>query len=110
MPAAAGHPDEALTFIRELTGDAWQKKLAVAMSYVPNRTTLASSVAGDPGASAMAVGAANGHATPNTPGWAAVEAENPIKDYMTAVLTGKNAAQEAARASADITRAMNTGS
>ncbi|MFE6041815.1 extracellular solute-binding protein [Streptomyces sp. NPDC056452] len=110
VPAAAGHPDEALTFIKELTGDAWQKKLAVAMSYVPNRTTLASSVAGDPGASAMAVGAANGHATPNTPGWAAVEAENPIKDYMTAVLTGKNAAEEAAKASADITRAMNAGS
>ncbi|MER5897538.1 extracellular solute-binding protein [Streptomyces sp. NPDC001876] len=110
VPAAAGHPDEALTFIKELTGDAWQKKLAVAMSYVPNRTTLASSVAGDPGASAMAVGAANGHATPNTPGWAAVEAENPIKDYMTAVLTGKNAAKEAAKASADITRAMNAGS
>ncbi|MFD9502192.1 extracellular solute-binding protein [Streptomyces sp. NPDC060035] len=110
VPAAAGHPDEALTFIKELTGDTWQKKLAVAMSYVPNRTTLASSVAGDPGASAMAVGAANGHATPNTPGWAAVEAENPIKDYMTAVLTGRDAAKEAAKASADITRAMNAGS
>ncbi|CAM5612768.1 hypothetical protein SALBM135S_00575 [Streptomyces alboniger] len=35
----------------------------------------------------MAVGAA-GRATPNTPGWAAVEAKNPVKDYMTAVLTG----------------------
>lgn len=99
-----------MTFIKELTGDAWQKKLAVAMSYVPNRTTLASAVAGDPGASAMAVGAANGHATPNTPGWAAVEAENPLKDYMTAVLTGGDAAGEAAKASADITRAMNAGS
>ncbi|HWU12159.1 MAG TPA: extracellular solute-binding protein [Streptomyces sp.] len=110
VPAAAAHPDAAVTFIKELTGDAWQKKLAVAMSYVPNRTTLASAVAGDPGASAMAAGAANGHATPNTPGWAAVEAENPVKDYMTAVLTGGDAAEEAARASADITRAMNAGS
>ncbi|WP_434598994.1 extracellular solute-binding protein [Streptomyces sp. A5-4] len=110
IPAAAGHPDEALTFIKELTGDAWQKKLAVAMSYVPNRTTLASAVADDPGAAAMAVGAANGHATPNSPGWAAVEAENPIKDYMTAVLTGGDAAKEAAKASEDIARAMNAGS
>ncbi|HET6859015.1 MAG TPA: extracellular solute-binding protein [Streptomyces sp.] len=110
IPAAAGHPDEALTFIKELTGDAWQKKLAVAMSYVPNRTTLASAVAADPGAAAMAVGAANGRATPNSPGWAAVEAENPIKDYMTAVLTGADAAKEAAKASADIARAMNAGS
>ncbi|MFF2172319.1 extracellular solute-binding protein [[Kitasatospora] papulosa] len=110
VPAAAGHPDAALTFIKELTGDAWQKKLAVAMSYVPNRTSLAPAVADDPGASAMAVGAAHGHATPNTPGWAAVEAENPVKDYMTAVLTGGDAEQEAAKASADITRAMNAGS
>ncbi|MFH8867024.1 extracellular solute-binding protein [Streptomyces griseus] len=110
VPAAAAHPEEAVAFIRELTGDTWQKKLALAMSYVPNRTTLASAVADDPGAAAMAVGAANGHATPNTPGWAAVEAENPIKDYMTAVLTGGDAAKEAAKASQDITRAMNAGS
>ncbi|MEU6955452.1 extracellular solute-binding protein [Streptomyces sp. NPDC045714] len=110
VPAAAAHPDEAVAFIKELTGDTWQKKLAVAMSYVPNRTSLASAVADDPGAAAMAVGAANGHATPNTPGWAAVEAENPIKDYMTAVLTGGDPAKEAAKASADITRAMNAGS
>lgn len=110
VPAAAAHPEEAVTFIKELTGDEWQKKLAVAMSYVPNRTSLASAVAGDPGAAAMAVGAAEGHATPNTPGWAAVEAENPIKDYMTAVLTGGDPAKEAAKASQDITRAMNAGS
>ncbi|MEV4874513.1 extracellular solute-binding protein [Streptomyces cyaneofuscatus] len=110
VPAAAAHPEEAVTFIKELTGDVWQKKLAVAMSYVPNRTSLASAVADDPGAAAMAVGAAEGHATPNTPGWAAVEAENPIKDYMTAVLTGGDPAREAAKASQDITRAMNAGS
>ncbi|WP_128818961.1 extracellular solute-binding protein [Streptomyces sp. S063] len=110
VPAAAAHPDEAVTFIKELTGETWQKKLAVAMSYVPNRTSLASAVADDPGAAAMAVGAAHGHATPNTPGWAAVEAENPIKDYMTAVLTGGDPAKEAAKASRDITRAMNAGS
>ncbi|MFJ9622948.1 extracellular solute-binding protein [Streptomyces sp. NPDC101181] len=110
VPAAAARPEEAVTFIKELTGDTWQRKLAVAMSYVPNRTSLASAVAGDPGAAAMAVGAANGHATPNTPGWAAVEAENPVKDYMTAVLTGSDPAQEAAKASRDITRAMNAGS
>ncbi|NEE59901.1 sugar transporter, partial [Streptomyces sp. SID8455] len=39
-----------------------------------------------------------------------VEAENPIKDYMTAVLTGGDPAKEAAKASQDITRAMNAGS
>ncbi|MGW7665633.1 extracellular solute-binding protein [Streptomyces sp. NPDC054775] len=110
IPAVSQHHDAAYTFIKELTGDTWQKKLAVAMSYVPNKTTLAGAVAADPGASAMAVGAAEGHATPNTPGWAAVEAKNPIKDYMTAVLTGKEAASEATKASEAITQAMNSGS
>lgn len=107
IPAASGKQDAAFTFVKELTGDHWQRKLAAAMSYVPNKTTLADAVASDPGASAMAAGAAVGRATPNTPGWAAVEAKNPIKDYMTAVLTGADAPAEAARASAAITAAMN---
>ncbi|CCK24869.1 sugar transporter sugar binding protein [Streptomyces davaonensis JCM 4913] len=110
VPAVAAHQDEAYTFIKELTGDAWQQKLALAMSYVPNKTTLADAVASDPGAAVMAVGAAQGHATPNTPQWAAVEAKNPIKDYMTAVLTGRNAKSEAAKASQSITTTLNSGS
>ncbi|MFD8817531.1 extracellular solute-binding protein [Streptomyces sp. NPDC059627] len=110
IPTASTKQDAAYTFIRELTGDTWQKKLALAMSYVPNKTTLASAVASDPGAAAMAVGAAEGHATPNTPGWAAVEAKNPIKDYMTAVLTGGDVRKAATTASDAITAAMNSGS
>ena len=110
IPTASTKQDAAYTFIKELTGDTWQKKLALAMSYVPNKTTLASAVASDPGAAAMAVGAAQGHATPNTPGWAAVEAKNPIKDYMTAVLTGGDIHKRAATASEAITAAMNSGS
>lgn len=110
VPAASGKQDAAFTFIKELTGDAWQRKLAVAMSYVPNKTTLADAVAADPGTAAMAAGAAVGRATPNTPAWAAVEAKNPIKDYMTAVLTGADAGAEAAKASDSITEAMRSGS
>ncbi|MFJ8129368.1 extracellular solute-binding protein [Streptomyces hydrogenans] len=110
VPAVAAHQDEAYTFIKELTGDAWQTKLALAMSYVPNKTTLATAVASDPGAAAMAVGAANGHATPNTPQWAAVEAKNPIKDYMTAVLTGRDAEAAAAEAARSLTTTLNSGS
>lgn len=110
IPTASTKQDAAYTFVKELTGDTWQKKLAVAMSYVPNKTTLASAVAADPGAAAMAVGAAQGHATPNIPGWAAVEAKNPIKDYMTAVLTGGDIQKKAATASEAITTAMNSGS
>ncbi len=110
VPAVAAHQEEAFAFIRELTGDAWQKKLAVAMSYVPNKTTLAGAVADDPGTAAMAAGAANGHATPNTPQWAAVEAKNPIKEYMTAVLTGEDAKSAAAEASRTITETLGSDS
>ncbi|MFF1716927.1 extracellular solute-binding protein [Streptomyces sp. NPDC058268] len=110
VPTVSQHHEAAYTFVKELTGDAWQKKLAVAMSYVPNKTTLAGAVASDPGASAMAQGAAVGHATPNTPGWAAVEAKNPIKDYLTAVLTGGDPKRKAAEASDAITNAMKSGS
>ncbi|MFF2214208.1 extracellular solute-binding protein [Streptomyces antibioticus] len=110
IPAASGKPDAAFTFVKELTGDTWQRKLARAMSYVPNKTTLADAVSSDPGTAAMAAGAAVGRATPNTPGWAAVEAKNPIKDYMTAVLTGADARTEAAKASESITSAMKSGS
>ncbi|MDX3397336.1 extracellular solute-binding protein [Streptomyces sp. ME01-18h] len=106
VPAVAAHQEEAFTLIRELTGDAWQKKLAVAMSYVPNKTTLAGAVADDPGTAAMAAGSVNGHATPNTPQWAAVEAKNPIKEYMTAVLTGEDAGSAAAEASRTITETL----
>ncbi|CAL9357023.1 extracellular solute-binding protein [Streptomyces sp. enrichment culture] len=110
VPAVARHQREAYTLIKALTGEAWQTKLALAMSYVPNRTTLADAVASDPGAAAMAAGAANGRTTPNTPQWAAVEAKNPIKDYMTAVLTGRDPKAEAARASESLTTTLNSGS
>ncbi|MCX2184097.1 extracellular solute-binding protein [Streptomyces sp. SKN60] len=110
VPAVAAHQKEAYTFLKELTGEEWQKKLALAMSYVPNKTNLAAAVGSDPGAAAMAIGAVNGHATPNTPQWAAVEAKNPIKDYMTAVLIGRDAKSEAAKASRSITTTLNSGS
>ncbi|WP_062212199.1 extracellular solute-binding protein [Streptomyces sp. NBRC 109706] len=107
IPAASGEQDAAYTFVQELTGEQWQRELSRAMSYVPNRTGLADAVADEPGTAAMAVGAAEGRATPNTPDWAAVEAENPIKDYMTAVLTGGDPADAAREASEVITRALN---
>ncbi|MFD5460878.1 hypothetical protein ACFWIR_38705, partial [Streptomyces olivaceus] len=62
-----------------------------AMNYVPNKKSLAGAVSGDEGSAAMAAGAAQGRATPGTPRWGAVEADNPIKEYMTKVLNGADA-------------------
>jgi N,N'-diacetylchitobiose transport system substrate-binding protein len=77
------------------------------MNYVPNKTTLAKAVAGEEGVAAMAAGAAQGRATPTTPEWADVEADNPIKAYMTKVLTGADPATEARRASRRITELLS---
>ncbi|MFI5734459.1 extracellular solute-binding protein [Kribbella sp. NPDC051587] len=109
VPEASDAPDAAYTFIKELAGEKWQVDLAKSMKYVPNRKALASQVTGDEGTSAMAAGAANGKATPNSPNWAAVEAKNPIKEYQTKVLTGGDPAAAAQAADAIITEALNSG-
>jgi N,N'-diacetylchitobiose transport system substrate-binding protein len=54
----------------------------------------------------MAAGAAQGRATPNSPQWAQVEADNPIKSYMTAVLGGADPATAGRSASERITAAL----
>jgi N,N'-diacetylchitobiose transport system substrate-binding protein len=77
------------------------------MNYVPNKRSLAEHVAGEEGVAAMAAGAARGRATPATPQWGAVEEDNPIKRYMTRVLTGADPATEARKASRRITDILN---
>ncbi|WP_225826627.1 extracellular solute-binding protein [Streptomyces naphthomycinicus] len=96
----------ATTVVAALTGAKWDTELARTMNYVPNKTTLAGAVASEEGVAAMAAGAAHGRATPHTPQWADVEADNPIKEYMTRVLQGADAATEARRASRKITEAL----
>ncbi|MFE1845826.1 sugar transporter, partial [Streptomyces sp. NPDC059515] len=77
------------------------------ITYAPNNTPPAGGGAGAHAVAAMAAGAARGRATPSTPGWGRVEADNPIKDFMTKVLTGADPAEEARRASRRITDALS---
>ncbi|MEV0848216.1 extracellular solute-binding protein [Streptomyces sp. NPDC049954] len=107
VPEASAHPEAAYEVVKALAGTKWQSDMAKTMSYVPNRTSLAEVIAGDEGTAAMAAGAAQGHATPNSPEWAAVEATNPIKEYMTAVLTGTDPEKAARTASESITKTLN---
>ncbi len=108
IPVAAAQQEQAYQVVKSLTGPRWQTELAKTMNYVPNRTSLAKA-SSDPGAQAMALGARNGHGTPNSPNWAAVEARNPIKDYLTDILTGADPLTAAREADAVITAALNTG-
>jgi len=108
IPEASRHQTAAYEVVKALAGDRWQSDMAKEMSYVPNRAALAGALAGNEGAVAMAAGAVNGHATPNSPNWAAVEANNPIKQYMTQVLTGADPATAGKAASEAITKALNS--
>ncbi|MEV6290692.1 extracellular solute-binding protein [Streptomyces sp. NPDC051896] len=103
VPADTEDQFAATAVVGALVGAKWDTELARTMNYVPNKTTLAGAVAGEEGVAAMAAGAAQGRATPSTPQWADVEADNPIKEYMTRVLQGADPATEARRASAKIT-------
>ncbi|WP_407700411.1 extracellular solute-binding protein [Streptomyces beihaiensis] len=104
IPADTDDRRGAVAVVEALAGKKWDTELARTMNYVPNKSDLATAVAGEPGVAAMAVGAAHGRATPASPLWANVEAgDNPIKTYMTRVLTGADPAAAAKRASRVIT-------
>lgn len=103
IPERADEQDAAYAFVKLLTGEKWQRELARTMSVVPNSTELADALEDDPGAAAMAEGARNGHATPNSPRWGELEEDNPIKRYQTAVLRGADPRTAARRASDEIT-------
>ncbi|MEW2168077.1 extracellular solute-binding protein [Streptomyces sp. NPDC007084] len=97
----------ATAVVAALAGAKWQTELARTMNYVPNKTKLAGAVSGEPGVAAMAAGAAQGRATPTSPQWAAVEADNPIKACMTKILGGADPATEARKASDRITSVLS---
>ncbi|MFJ8885819.1 extracellular solute-binding protein [Streptomyces sp. NPDC102402] len=109
VPEGADQRGEGIEVVKALAGEKWQTELARAMSYVPNKPALAGVVEGQEGTSAMAVGATEGRATPNSPFWPTVEADNPIKPYMTAVLEGGDPAEEAKKASDRITSKLAIG-
>ncbi|MCW8218882.1 extracellular solute-binding protein [Streptomyces griseolus] len=109
VPEESKERGEGIEVVKALAGEKWQKELARTMSYVPNKPSLAHVIDGQEGTAAMAEGAAQGRATPNSPHWAAVEAVNPIKPYMTAVLEGADPAKEAKEASERITAKLITG-
>ncbi|GGZ62244.1 lipoprotein [Streptomyces subrutilus] len=108
IPDKTPHRARAVEVITALISEKWQTELARTMSYVPNKTTLAHLVEGNDGAATMAVGAAQGRATPPTGRWAELEGKNPIKPYMTAVLTGQDPKQAAKTASDTISKVLSS--
>lgn len=108
IPERTKQRKNAVNVITALVSERWQTELARTMSYVPNKTTLAHVVEGNEGAATMAVGAAQGRATPKSARWAEIEAKNPIKPFMTAVLTGQDPKQAARTASETISKVLSS--
>ncbi|MBD0707032.1 MULTISPECIES: extracellular solute-binding protein [unclassified Streptomyces] len=106
IPQNAPQRTAAIDVVKALAGEKWQSDLARTMGYVPNKKGLASVVAGEEATAVMAQGAARGRATPNSAQWANVEADNPIKPYMTSVLQGGDPMRAAKLASEAITQTL----
>lgn len=111
IPEKADARAAAVEVVKALASERWQTDLARTMNYVPNKEALAGVIQGQESTAAMAAGAAaeGSRATPTSPKWADVEVDNPIKPYMTAVLTGGDSSRAARQASDKITSILSPG-
>ncbi|MFC9823810.1 extracellular solute-binding protein [Streptomyces erythrochromogenes] len=77
-------------------------------ALLPNQAAANFTPAAGSFAEAMGKAGVNGKITPVTAGWANVETEpNPIKEFMTKVLKGEDAAKAGAEADAEIAKRIN---
>lgn len=98
LAIAAGSEKQELAkeFLKIALNDTYEGQLAKEGGVIPNKESLQAQLKGNAAAQAAAPAAATGGTTPLIPEWAAVEnAPNPVKTYMTAVLTGKSPAEAA---------------
>ncbi|MEC3977337.1 extracellular solute-binding protein [Amycolatopsis sp. H20-H5] len=89
--------DQALAkdYLKLLSGAKYQSQLAKA-GYVPGTSTDVSGLDADPLSKVMAAASKNGRAVPTSPRWGDVESgQNPLKDMLTAYLTGKKTLDQA---------------
>ena len=111
IPAGSRNQDLAYDYIKLLTSEKYQTRLAKENGAIPNSTAFAGATNGNPFLSVGAKAAADSFMTPVTPAWAAVEASpNPLKDMLTKVLSGKATIQQASQeASKLITQKLASG-
>jgi N,N'-diacetylchitobiose transport system substrate-binding protein len=98
--------DQALAkdYLKLLSSTKYQSELAKG-GFVPGTSTDVSALDSDPLAGVMAKASVNGRAVPSSPNWGSVESgQNPLKDMLTAYLTGKKSIDQA---TADANTALN---
>ncbi|MFD7410669.1 extracellular solute-binding protein [Kitasatospora purpeofusca] len=105
VASASKNTDMAKDFLKVALNDKNEGAVA-ASGLIPNKASLNDKVVGD-FASAAKLAAGVGGITPTTPNWASVENDpNPIKEFLTAALTGDYAAA-AKKADDEIAKRLN---
>ncbi|MEU8870679.1 extracellular solute-binding protein [Streptomyces javensis] len=110
LAVAAGSEKQELAkeFLKIALNDTYEGQLAKEGGVIPNKESLQTRLKGNPAGQAAAPAAATGGTTPLIPEWAAVEnAPNPIKTYMTAVLTGKSPAEAAKSVEGELNKRLS---
>ncbi|WP_233438684.1 extracellular solute-binding protein [Actinokineospora spheciospongiae] len=104
IPAKSANQDLAKDYLKLMASAKYQADFAKA-GMIPGTSSDTSALDADPVNAAMAKASKNGRSVPATPGWAAIEAgQNPLKDMLTAYLTG---AKDIDAATADANAALN---
>ncbi|WP_371479600.1 extracellular solute-binding protein [Kitasatospora sp. NBC_00315] len=105
IPAAGKNQDLAKGLLKIALSDKYEGQMATT-GLIPNKASL-NNLATTPFAQAAIPASANGATTPNIASWANVENNpNPIKDFMTAVLTGTDYDTAAKKYDAEITKRL----
>ncbi|GAB3495969.1 sugar ABC transporter substrate-binding protein [Amycolatopsis cihanbeyliensis] len=105
IPANSKNPELAKEYLKLISSAKYQGKIAEA-GMVPGTSKDTSALEADPFGKAMAEAAQKGRAVPASPEWGSIEAgQNPLKDMLTAVLTG---AKDIDTASADANAALTS--
>jgi N,N'-diacetylchitobiose transport system substrate-binding protein len=90
----------ALDFVAQLSQPQAENNM-IGDGWIPNLKQFAANIPDTPANATLKVQASEAAAgsgfTPNAVGWAAVEANNPIKAMMTAILTGQMTVDQAAK-------------
>ncbi|OLF15248.1 extracellular solute-binding protein [Actinophytocola xanthii] len=104
IPVNSANADLAKDYLKLMLSSKYQTMLAEA-GMVPGASTDLSPLEKNPVSKAMADASQNGRAVPATPTWATIEAgQNPLKDMLTAYLTG---AKDLNQATADANAALD---
>jgi N,N'-diacetylchitobiose transport system substrate-binding protein len=104
IPVNSKNSDLAKDYLTLLLSSNYQGQLAAA-GMVPGASTDLSALDANPVSKAMAQASKDGKAVPATPTWATIEAgQNPLKDMLTAYLTG---AKDIDAATGDANKALD---